>query len=47
MQAVLEKSSILYIMGLLDRPTEGEVFFEGGYRLAKREKKREKAKAYR
>lgn len=23
------KSSILYIMGLLDRPTEGEVFFEG------------------
>ncbi len=23
------KSSMLYIMGLLDRPTEGEVFFEG------------------
>ncbi|MEN3029166.1 MAG: ABC transporter ATP-binding protein [Aquificaceae bacterium] len=23
------KSSLLYIMGLLDRPTEGEVFFEG------------------
>jgi len=23
------KSSLLYIMGLLDRPTEGEVYFEG------------------
>jgi len=23
------KSSLLYIMGLIDRPTEGEVFFEG------------------
>ena len=23
------KSSLLYIMGLLDKPTEGEVFFEG------------------